>query len=170
MISTRNLLFLIVTMLSFSVLAVPALAQEPNYDRINDIAENLNCPTCTGINLSDCRTLTCEQWRAKIDDLVLEGYTDQEVLDYFSTRYGDQVLQEPPKTGFTLTLWVLPVLALVVGGGWLIYTMRGWAGQNPGTSAAAAPAAPVATASPDTGSLPADNYLDQVDRDLGLEE
>ena len=76
--------------------------------RANDIAKELNCPTCTGINLSDCRTLTCEQWREQIGELVTEGYSDQEVLDYFSTRYGDQVLQEPPQRGFTLLVWILP--------------------------------------------------------------
>ena len=153
----------------FIVITGPALAQdpEPNYDRINDIAENLNCPTCTGINLADCRTLTCEQWRDKIGELVDEGYTNQEVLDYFSTQYGTQVLQEPPRSGFTLILWVLPIIALVAGGAWLIYTMRGWSRQEP----APATAEPVSTggASSSSDSVPADDYLSQVEQDLGLE-
>ena len=68
MTKTFKLLTLTIIVLVFVVITNPALAQdpEPNYDRINDIAEDLNCPTCTGINLADCRTLTCEQWRDKI--------------------------------------------------------------------------------------------------------
>jgi cytochrome c-type biogenesis protein CcmH len=153
----------------FIVIAAPALAQspEPNYDRINDIAENLNCPTCTGINLADCRTLTCEQWRDKINELVDEGYSNQEVLDYFSTQYGTQVLQEPPRSGFTLILWVLPVIALVVGGAWLVYTMRGWSRPEPAPATAEPVSTGVASSSPD--SVPADDYLSQVEHDLGLE-
>jgi cytochrome c-type biogenesis protein CcmH len=147
-------------------LPTPALAQEPDYNRINNIAKQLNCPTCVGINLADCRTQTCEQWRGQIGDLVEEGYTDQEVLDYFSVRYGDQVLQEPPKRGFTLILWGLPLIALLVGGAWLIYTMRGWSKRQP---------APVTTTTtpfsppqppPDT---PNDDYLSQVEQDLGID-
>jgi cytochrome c-type biogenesis protein CcmH len=165
MTKTSKLLPFIILIFTFLILAGPALAQdpEPNYDRINDIAKDLNCPTCTGINLSDCRTLTCEQWKEKISDLVTDGYSDEEVLDYFSTRYGTQVLQEPPRSGFTLILWVLPVIAILAGGAWLAYVIRGWRKDEP---------TPVAVgSSPAEGAKPTppDDYLSQVERDLGLE-
>lgn len=164
----RKLIFLPLIIIGLVMLAGPALAQEPDFDRINEIAKELNCPTCAGINLADCRTLTCEQWREKIGELVAQGYTDQEVLDYFSTRYGTQVLQEPPRSGFTLVLWVLPVIALLAGGWWLVYTIRGWAQQKqPAVEAAAVPAAE--TAAPPAGALSEDDYLDEVEKDLNLE-
>ncbi len=171
MMKTFKLLFLTITTLTFLFIASPALAQdpEPNYDRINEIAEDLNCPTCTGINLADCRTLTCEQWREKIGDLVAEGYSDQEVLDYFSTQYGTQVLQEPPRSGFTLILWVLPVIAILAGGAWLAYVIRGWRKVEPAPVAVGS--SPAAAAKPVQAAVdpPPDDYLSQVDRDLGLE-
>ena len=144
-----------------SYLLLPALAQEePDFDRVNDIAKELNCPTCTGINLADCRTLTCEQWREQIGELVDEGYNDQEVLDYFSTRYGDQVLQEPPRRGFSLLIYILPFLALVGGGIWLVITLRKWR-QEP---------EPVTdTVTPDVPQTDTD-YLSQVEQDLGIDE
>lgn len=147
-----------------------AYAQEPNYDQINNIAKNLNCPTCAGINLADCRTQTCAQWRDQISDLLRQGYSDQDVLDYFVTQYGLQVLQAPPKRGFTLGLWIIPVLALLAGGGWLAYTLRGWAGQKT-RSVAATSARSNATNGfwPEVASCP-DNYLSQVEKDLGIEE
>ena len=166
----RRLSLLILTVLSLAIFAIPVLAQdpEPDYDRINAIAGKLNCPTCSGLNLADCRTLTCEQWRAKIGELVNQGYSDQEVLDYFSTRYGTQVLQEPPRSGFTLVLWVLPVIALLAGGGWLFYTIRGWRRQADEETLADSPVAEAAVSLPDRSNLP-ENYLSQVDKDLGLE-
>jgi cytochrome c-type biogenesis protein CcmH len=132
------------------------LAQSPDADRVNEIAKKLNCPTCQGLNLADCRTQTCAQWRDQIGDLVAQGYSNQEVLDYYSARYGDQVLQEPPKHGFSLALWLLPVLALIVGGVWLVYTLRRWRQVAP-------PPASVATSSTaDTD----DDYLRQVEQDI----
>jgi cytochrome c-type biogenesis protein CcmH len=141
-----------------------SLAQDPDYDRVNEIAKNLNCPTCAGLNLSDCNTLTCEQWRGQINDLVAQGYSDEEVLDYFASRYGAQVLQEPPKSGWTLFLWILPVVVLLAGGGWLIFAIRGWANQKA-----------VETVSPQTGIVPnppplPGHYLNQVEKDLDLGE
>lgn len=141
----------------------PALAQDPDYDRINEIAKNLNCPTCTGINLADCRTLTCEQWRDQINDLVEQGYSDQEVLDYFATRYGTQVLQEPPKDGSTLFLWVLPVIVLLAGGAWLILALRRWARPEPQPVSVVSQREPISTA-----TQPSSQYLSQVEKDLHL--
>ena len=164
--TAKSLLKLILILLTVAYFLFPSsfilhptsfiLAQSPDTDRINDIAKKLNCPTCQGINLADCRTQTCAQWRNQIDDLVVQGYSDQEVLDYFSTRYGDQVLQEPPKRGFSLALWLLPVLALVVGGAWLVYTLRRWRRVAP---------APASIAASPTAHTDAD-YLRRVEQDI----
>jgi cytochrome c-type biogenesis protein CcmH len=142
-------------------------AQGSDFDRINEIAEQLNCPTCTGINLADCRTQTCTQWKDQIKDLLDQGYTDQQVLDYFVDQYGTQVLQEPPKTGFTLSLWILPILMIVIGGGLLFFTMRKWTSASrpqpveTTSTPATAPGKPITTSS--------DDYMRQVEQDLGLE-
>jgi len=137
---------------------VPAYAQEPDYDTINEVAQELNCPTCAGLNLADCRTQTCSQWKDQIGDLLTEGYSKQEVLDYFVTQYGSQVLQEPPKSGFTLSLWLIPVIAVIVGAIWLFYIIKKW--QKP------EPAPVVVTASAAVLEPEADDYLSQVEKDL----
>ena len=98
--------------------------------------------------------------------LVACGYTADEVVDYFATQYGSQVLQEPPKTGFTLTLWALPFIMILLGAFLLFFTMRKWSSQKNG--AAVATLTP-ATTTPDGVSNASDDYLSQVDKDLGLE-
>ena len=73
---TRYLLFFtccLILAVAYSLLPASyfqptAFAQELDYDRINEIAEKMNCPTCTGINLADCRTQTCAQWKEQIQD------------------------------------------------------------------------------------------------------
>jgi cytochrome c-type biogenesis protein CcmH len=159
----RRLIFFTLTLLIIFIGANSALAQEPDPDRVNEIAKQMNCPTCIGVNLADCRTQTCEQWRGQIADLLAQGYSDQEVLDYFVNQYGVQVLLEPPKSGTTLLLWVLPVLALLAGGAWLFYTMRRWR-----TTVAPAPSSDGSAASIARPAPPeVDNdYLSQVEKDL----
>ena len=112
------------------LMASPVAAQQPTADEINAVAKKLSCPTCTGINVADCPTETCAQWRAKIGELLTEGKSEQEILDYFATRYGDHVLQVPPKHGFFVWVWALPVLALMAGLAWLAYSMRAWVGRR----------------------------------------
>jgi cytochrome c-type biogenesis protein CcmH len=131
--------------------AQPALAQQPTADDINAIAEKLSCPTCTGINVADCPTETCVQWRDQIGELLAEGKSEQEILDYFSTRYGDHVLQVPPKRGIFVWVWILPALAFVAGLGWLIVRMRGWSSR------------PV---QPEVEPPIEDEYLQRVQKDL----
>ncbi|HMQ50974.1 MAG TPA: cytochrome c-type biogenesis protein CcmH [Anaerolineae bacterium] len=138
----------------FLLFPTVAFAQEPTYDEVNEVAEQLNCPTCVGINLSDCQTQTCNQWRGQIGDLLAEGKTKQEILDYFALQYGNRVLLEPPVEGATILLWVLPVIALVAGVAWLGTILRDW--KNPATPAPSAePPAPLA-----------DDYLKRVEEDL----
>jgi cytochrome c-type biogenesis protein CcmH len=118
-------LFVVLALLSI-LMATPALAQQPTADEINAVAKNLSCPTCTGINVADCPTETCAQWRAQIGEMLAEGKSEQEILNYFAARYGDHVLQVPPKRGFFVWVWALPVIAVIAGLAWLVYLMRGW--------------------------------------------
>ena len=156
---TLSSVFLLINL----ILAHPALtlAQDPSYDEVNDVASQMNCPTCVGVNLADCRTQTCEQWRGQIADLLAEGYTEQEVLDYFEARYGTRVLLEPPPHGPTLILWVLPVVALLAGGIWLGLIMRRWNQAKPVTAS-------VSTEPGLSASHVSDEYLEQVEQDLDL--
>lgn len=158
--SIRNLILLLLLLTAYCLLPSPAFAQSPDADDVNRIARQLNCPTCTGVNLADCRTQTCKQWREQIADLLQAGYSDQEIIDRFTTDYGPQVLQEPPKSGFTLILWVLPVVALLGGGIWLFYVLRRWSNQAPEPAVA-----------PLSGStLISEEYISQVEQDLGFNE
>jgi cytochrome c-type biogenesis protein CcmH len=159
--------FVALALLAIFFTAAPALAQQPTQDEINQVAKKLSCPTCTGINVADCPTETCAQWRAQIGEMLVEGSSEQEILDYFSARYGDHVLQVPPKRGFFMWVWILPVLAILAGLAWLAYLMRTWLGRR------AIPAETVgrvdavdASAAGREDAAPDDEYLRRVQQDL----
>mgnify|MGYP005851372291 CR=1 FL=1 len=97
------------------LVAGQVMAQSPSPDQINAIARQLSCPTCTGINVADCPTELCVEWRAEIGNLLAQGKSEREILDYFAARYGDHVLQTPPARGVFLWVWLLPALAILAG-------------------------------------------------------
>jgi cytochrome c-type biogenesis protein CcmH len=140
--------------------ALPALAQTPSVDEVNSVAKKLSCPTCTGINVADCPTETCAQWRSQIGQMLAEGKSEPEILDYFSSRYGDQVLQVPPTRGFFVWVWALPVAAIAIGLVWLAFRMRGWVRQPAAVPAEETP--PGAAGAGEAG----DEYLRRVQEDL----
>lgn len=123
----KNYKFTLLLMTLFLTLfVVPILAQEPSMDEVNRVARQLNCPTCQSLNLEDCRTQTCTQWRDNIKDLLAQGYTEQEVLDWHIARFGVEVLQEPPRAGAGLFAWLLPALGLLAGSAWLFFIVKRW--------------------------------------------
>jgi len=98
-----------------ALIAHPAQAQVPAPDEPTyRIAKQLNCPTCAGRNLADCPTETCAQWKAEIKAQLDAGKSAEEVLSYFQARFGPTVLQEPPKSGVTASLWAAPVGAAMI--------------------------------------------------------
>ncbi len=157
----NHLVLAVCLLIGCLLLPMTTFADEPTYDDINRVAERLTCPTCAGISLKDCPTVTCAQWKEQISELKAAGYSDQEVVDYFIVQHGQQVLQDPPFGGITLLLWVLPIVALIIGTGWLFYMMKQW--HNP--TLQTAPAADVPHRQNGHGKT--DEYLSQVEQDVG---
>lgn len=111
----RTALLMIVALLLGALLA-PAVArgQDGGLDeRTREVAKRLNCPTCAGRNLADCPTDTCAQWKAEITAQLKAGKSEAEVTDYFISRFGAGVLQEPPRQGGYLLAWAFPVILFI---------------------------------------------------------
>jgi len=113
-------------LLGLLLLAAPALAQDVpiSDDEVNEVAKDLYCPVCENTPLDVCPTQACADWRELIRQQLSEGSTVEEVQAYFVRQYGEGVLSNPPKSGFNLILWLLPVVAVVVGGVFFTRFMR----------------------------------------------
>lgn len=131
--------------------------------RVQALGKQLRCAVCQGVSIADSPASMARAQLDTVRELVAEGKTDQEVVDYFVARYGEWVLLEPPATGFNWLVWLGPV-ALVAVGGLVIWRQfqRGPPRAQPTTQQTAAPAAPAGTASPEEE----DPYLQAVRREL----
>jgi len=114
-----RLLFLALTAILLLSAVLPLMAQEPTQpvsdNEVNDVAKELYCPICESTPLDVCATQACADWREVIRTKLSEGQSGDDIKDYFELQYGPQALAEPPRSGFTLALWILPIVAVVIG-------------------------------------------------------
>ncbi len=118
--------------LSFFILAllfVPSVAAQDGYpsdDDVNAVAKKLYCPVCPNTPLDVCETQACKDWRDEIRSQLSSGWSEEQVTAYFVERYGERVLAEPERGGFTSLVWILPVVAVLVGLAIVIQVLRSW--------------------------------------------
>ena len=91
-------------------------AQPKSLDqRTQEVASQLQCPVCNGESVEDSPSALATDMRALIRHKLAQGESEAQVIQYFEVRYGDTILERPPIDGFTLMIWLAPVLMLAVG-------------------------------------------------------
>ncbi|MYA20448.1 MAG: hypothetical protein F4Z25_09385 [Chloroflexi bacterium] len=115
-----------------------AQAPDPEAQALQ-LERQLLCPKCTNLRLDQCELQVCHDMRREIRDQLAAGANNDDVLLFFSTRFGDRVLADLPRSGFNLVLfgWVAGSILLVgLGGGLTLWRLRRSA--RPATAAAPA--------------------------------
>lgn len=112
--------------------------QDVTADEVNAVARELWCPLCSGVRLDSCELKACDQMKDVIAIKLSEGEDAESIKAYFLEQYGPQVLGEPPREGFNWLAWILPVVAVVVGGGFFWRMTRRLVRHDPQPAPAAA--------------------------------
>ena len=113
----RNLwIFLVMAVLALAwVGRVSAQTPMPSDDEVNAIAKQLFCPVCENTPLDVCSTQACAQWRELIRKQLSEGWTAEQIKEYFATQYGVRVLAEPPRQGLNWLVYIIPPVMMLIG-------------------------------------------------------
>ncbi|MBE5252251.1 cytochrome c-type biogenesis protein [Mixta mediterraneensis] len=96
-----------------------SVAQEEQY---RNLTASLRCPKCQNNSIADSNAMIAADMRLKVYELMKQGQSRQQIINYMVARYGNFVTYEPPVTPSTLILWVGPALFVVLGG--LIIILR----------------------------------------------
>ncbi len=139
------------------ILATAAGAQGPTSDEVKRISDKLNCPLCQGRNLTDCPLPICEQMRQIIAQKLAAGESDEQIMQFFVAQYGEQVLNQPPLSGFNIVGWVVPFVGLAGGAAIVFYALRQWRSRRR--------LAVASGAVPRTVELPTE-YLSRLEQEL----
>lgn len=81
---------------------------------------------------------TAKTMLKEIDTRIAAGMDDQQVLDAMIRQYGPLAYVEPPKTGFGLVAWLMPILYLLGGFALVVIVMKRWRRRPAAVASAAA--------------------------------
>ena len=97
-----------------------SLAQEQQY---RELTRQLRCPKCQNNSIADSDAIIAADMREKVYQLMQQGRTNRQIVDYMVARYGNFVTYVPPVNPLTFILWAAPLLAVALGA--LIILWRG---------------------------------------------
>ncbi|NJK44797.1 MAG: cytochrome c-type biogenesis protein CcmH [Pleurocapsa sp. SU_196_0] len=102
------------------VFSFTGLAQDAVADKTRAVGGTLKCPVCNGLPLTESPSEFARSMLEEVRAQVRAGKSEAEIQAFFVSRYGPSVLLEPPFSGVTLLVWLLPLAAVGLGG-WGLY-------------------------------------------------
>lgn len=84
-------------------------------DATHDLASRLRCPVCQGLSVADSTSVSALSMREEIHEMFAKGYTEDQIVAYFESSFGEFVRLVPTARGFNLLVWFLPVIGLLTG-------------------------------------------------------
>lgn len=111
-----NIKYLLIILL---IVSQNIFASEKQIDP-KEIQKNLRCLVCQGQSISDSNSDFAQTIKMVIDDLINEGLTEDEIYSFMSDKYGEWIVFKPQLNIQNLLLWILPYMALILGGFFII--------------------------------------------------
>ena len=113
----------VIMLIASLIWSAPSLAVDPSEiledkvleTRARHISKGLRCIVCQNQSIDDSDAQLAGDLRLLVRERLVAGDSDQSVIDYIQSRYGDYVLLKPPVKGATAVLWLGPVVFALIG-------------------------------------------------------
>ncbi len=86
--------------------------QEQQYQ---ELINELRCLVCQNQTIADSNADLAKDLRRQVYEMLQQGKSQQEIVDFMTRRYGDFVLYNPPLKAKTMILWLGPAVFIVIG-------------------------------------------------------
>lgn len=117
-------MFLVFVMPAISVAAPIETFQfdsAENEKVFHKLSEELRCLVCQNQNIAESNADLAKDLRLELYNMLQQGKSEDEIVDFMVQRYGDYVLYRPPFKPSTWLLWFGPIIIFVIG---LFYAIR----------------------------------------------
>jgi cytochrome c-type biogenesis protein CcmH len=127
-------------LLAVALLAAACGGGDDETPTLAELEKEFICPTCqTTLELSNAPV--ADRMRAFIRERIAAGDSESEISEALVAQFGEGVLAAPPKEGFNLLAWVLPLAGGAVAIGALAVALRRWSRTRAEPGSAATPSA-----------------------------
>lgn len=125
--------FLLTAFPAFAVNPDEVLADPALEARARALSSQLRCMVCQNQSIDDSNAELARDLRLLVRERLKNGDSDQAVIDYVVSRYGEFVLLNPRLRGETLLLWGAPMVLFLAGATAMILFVRKRGGKPTGT-------------------------------------
>jgi cytochrome c-type biogenesis protein CcmH len=118
---------------------LPLLAQQ-QADRVKEIGGKFQCMCSCNQILTQCNHVGCTVSTSMLKELgamVNRGDSEDKITQTFVQEFGTTVYAEPPKSGFSLVAWLMPVFYFLIGAAIVVFFINKWRKQAPAPAAVA---------------------------------
>ncbi|UVK44509.1 cytochrome c-type biogenesis protein CcmH [Mesorhizobium sp. AR07] len=126
-LSLTSIVLLLAVFFAGAALAVKPdeMLADPGLEaRARALSEGLRCMVCQNQSIDESDADLARDLRILVRQRLVAGDSDQQVMDYVVSRYGEFVLLKPRFDLRNALLWGTPVLLLLVGGVFIVLTAR----------------------------------------------
>jgi cytochrome c-type biogenesis protein CcmH len=120
----RNVVTIGLLVVMATVLVVLVATSPTDTDRVQAIGERIKCPVCQGESIANSPSPMARDMMGLVAERVADGGSDEAIVDELLASYSGAVLLDPPARGWTLLLWIAPLVALGAGAGVILWWRR----------------------------------------------
>ncbi len=127
MIRSIRTLLLVLCAFSMPVMATIDLHEFDSVEqeqKFKELSATLRCPQCQNNSIGDSNAILAQDLRQKVYEMLKDGKSEDEIIDYMIARYGNFVTYNPPVTPVTSVLWLGPLSVMVFGFGFIFLRSR----------------------------------------------
>lgn len=110
-----SLLFCLVALPAWAVVEYHPFEDPAKEQAYQTLISELRCLVCQNQTIADSNAELAKDLRQQVYDMLQQGKSQQEVVDFMTQRYGDFVMYRPAFNLKTGLLWLGPIVFLLIG-------------------------------------------------------
>jgi cytochrome c-type biogenesis protein CcmH len=91
-----------------------------------ELEGQLMCPICEGETLAQSDSAAAQRIKVEIQHRIAAGETRSQIKRQLVSEWGERILAAPPRHGFDLLAWLLPIVGVLAGAAVLGVLAWGW--------------------------------------------
>jgi cytochrome c-type biogenesis protein CcmH len=109
---------------SYAAIDVYQFDSAEQESQFKELSSTLRCPKCQNNTIADSNSPLAQDLRTKVYEMVKEGKSSDEIVEYMVARYGQFINYNPQLSASTAILWFAPLIVILFGAGFILARAR----------------------------------------------